>query len=95
MDGGNTWNVLSDTLPLIGVSEIFIPNDYETSKTIYIATGDRDSGDNYSIGVLKSTDDGKTWEDVSDQIVFPAGTRHGTALSVDKKVVDNLRRLDE
>lgn len=60
-DGGLNWTVLTDNLPVIGVSEIFIPNDYETSKTIFIATGDRDAGDNYSIGVLKSTDDGQTW----------------------------------
>lgn len=61
-DGGSSWTVLTDELPVIGVSEIFIPSDYETSKTIYIATGDRDGGDNYSIGVLKSTDEGQTWQ---------------------------------
>ncbi len=60
-DGGSNWEVLTDTLPVIGVSEVVLSNDYETSKTIYIATGDRDAGDNYSIGVLKSTDDGITW----------------------------------
>nr|HPI45929.1 hypothetical protein [Tenuifilaceae bacterium] len=61
-NGGSSWTVLTDNLPVIGVSEIFIPNDYATSKTIYIATGDRDAGDNYSIGVLKSTDDGQNWQ---------------------------------
>lgn len=61
IDGGNSWEVLTDTLPVIGVSDIIIPNDYETSNTIYIATGDRDAGDNYSIGVLKTTDEGNTW----------------------------------
>ncbi|HAF28270.1 MAG TPA: hypothetical protein DCG75_04395 [Bacteroidales bacterium] len=61
IDGGSTWETLTDTLPIIGVSEIVLANDYETSKTIYVATGDRDGGDNYSIGVLKSTDDGVTW----------------------------------
>jgi photosystem II stability/assembly factor-like uncharacterized protein len=73
-DGGNSWEVLTDTIPVIGVSGIIIPNDYETSNTIFIATGDRDAGDNYSIGVLKSTDDGLTWAetglsfDVSNRI---------------------------
>ncbi len=38
-----------------------IPSDYVTSHTIYIATGDRDAWDNRSIGVLKSTDSGNTW----------------------------------
>ncbi|PKP38144.1 MAG: hypothetical protein CVT98_05355, partial [Bacteroidetes bacterium HGW-Bacteroidetes-15] len=61
-NGGQSWEVLTDTLPVIGVSEVIVPNDYDTSKTLYIATGDRDAGDNYSIGVLKSTDDGITWE---------------------------------
>ncbi|HEY3386258.1 MAG TPA: GEVED domain-containing protein, partial [Saprospiraceae bacterium] len=37
------------------------PDDFETSNTIYIATGDRDGWDNRSIGVLKSTDRGNTW----------------------------------
>jgi len=73
-DGGNTWEVLTDTLPVIGVSTIFIPNDYETSKTIYIGTGDRDAGDNYSIGVLKSTDDGLTWEETG--LIFNVADRY-------------------
>jgi photosystem II stability/assembly factor-like uncharacterized protein len=38
-----------------------IAPDYETSHTIYIATGDRDGWDNRSIGVLKSTNGGLTW----------------------------------
>jgi len=61
-DGGSSWECLTDDLPVIGVSEIIIPNDYASSQTIYIATGDRDAGDNYSIGVMKSTDDGVSWE---------------------------------
>lgn len=61
-DGGSSWVCLTDDLPVIGVSEIIIPNDYASSQTIYIATGDRDAGDNYSIGVLKSTNDGLNWE---------------------------------
>lgn len=61
-NGGQSWEVLTDTLPVIGVSEVIVPNDYDTSNTLYIATGDRDAGDNYSIGVLKSTDGGVTWD---------------------------------
>jgi len=63
IDGGATWNVLTDDIPVLGVSDIVLANDYETSKTIYISTGDRDGQDNYSIGVLKSTDDGDTWNE--------------------------------
>lgn len=61
VDGGSSWEVLTDSNPVMGVSSIAIPNDFETSNTIYIATGDRDAGDNYSVGVLKSTDGGVTW----------------------------------
>lgn len=61
-NGGQSWEVLTDELPVIGVSEVIVPNDYDLSNTLYIATGDRDAGDNYSIGVLKSTDDGVTWD---------------------------------
>jgi len=71
-NGGNNWTVLNDNQPVLGVSNIIVPNDYEVSNTIYIATGDRDIGslrqlgggqsnDNLSIGVLKSIDGGLTW----------------------------------
>ncbi|WP_339887345.1 T9SS type A sorting domain-containing protein [uncultured Flavobacterium sp.] len=59
IDSGTTWTALSDNLPQIGVSGIAI--DYSNSNTIYIATGDKDSSDTYSIGVLKSIDGGLTW----------------------------------
>lgn len=60
-DGGDNWVCLTDSLPVIGVSGIVVADDYATSNTIYIATGDRDAGDNYSVGVLKSTDGGLNW----------------------------------
>ncbi|MFA5648065.1 MAG: T9SS type A sorting domain-containing protein [Bacteroidales bacterium] len=75
MDGGQNWEILTDNLPIIGVSEIIIPDDYETSKTIYIATGDRDAGDNNSIGVLKTTDDGQTWEPTGFSLDISSGYR--------------------
>ena len=60
---GESWKTLTDTNTVIGVSDIAIPSDYETSQTIYIATGDRDARDNYSTGVLKSTDGGASWQE--------------------------------
>lgn len=36
------------------------------------------------------TRDFTTWTDVSDQVSFPAGTRHGTALTVSPELVANL-----
>ena len=71
-NGGSNWTILNDNQIVLGVSDIAITNDYATSNTLYIATGDRDGGsmwslnggqdaDNVSIGVLKSTDGGVTW----------------------------------
>lgn len=69
-NGGISWTILNDNQPVIGVSDIAV--DYNDPNIIYIATGDRDGGslwslsggqvaDNASVGVLKSTDGGSTW----------------------------------
>lgn len=60
-NNGSSWTCLTDSNDVMGVSSIIIPSDYATSNTIYIATGDRDAWDNRSIGVLKSTNGGQTW----------------------------------
>lgn len=59
IDAGNTWENLFDDFPQIGVSGIAI--DQNDSNTLYIATGDDDAADSYSIGIFKSTDAGATW----------------------------------
>ncbi|NJM78922.1 MAG: T9SS type A sorting domain-containing protein [Flavobacterium sp.] len=59
VDAGVNWTPLSDDLPQIGVSGIAV--DYTNSNVIYIATGDKDGGDTYSVGVMKSIDGGLTW----------------------------------
>ncbi len=58
-NSGETWVPLSDKLPQIGVSGIAI--DPNNSDTIYIATGDDDASDTYSVGVMKTIDGGTTW----------------------------------
>ena len=60
-DNGASWTCLTDSNDVLGVSSIIIPSDYATSNTIYIGTGDRDAWDNRSIGILKSTNGGTTW----------------------------------
>jgi len=60
-DNGASWTCLTDNNGVLAVSDISIPADYATSNTLYIATGDRDGWDNRSIGILKSTDGGNTW----------------------------------
>ena len=58
-DGGANWVTTSDDLPVLGVSSIAVnPNN---TDIIYIATGDANASDTYSIGVLKSVDQGDTW----------------------------------
>lgn len=59
VNNGSSWTPLSDELPQIGVSGIAV--DHTNPNVIYIATGDKDASDTYSIGVLKSTDGGVTW----------------------------------
>lgn len=62
---GETWTPKSDFIGGIGIGSIAIPDDYETSHTIYLGTGDRGYYRDYGVGLLKSTDGGNTW--------FPTG----------------------
>lgn len=58
-NNGTTWTCMTDNLPLLSVSDIdFNPLN---ANTVYLCTGDRDGGDYYSVGVLKSVDGGTTW----------------------------------
>mgnify|MGYP003321134842 FL=1 len=58
-DDGLTWSTNTDLLPNLGVSAILI--DPTNPLVMYIGTGDRDAGDTYLLGVMKSTDGGLTW----------------------------------
>ena len=46
-------------------------------------------------GAVRSIDHGQTWKDVSSDVHFPKGTRHGTAFRVDQAVLDNLLRQEQ
>ena len=70
-DMGYTWTTTSDKNPVLGVSSIAIHPT--VPDTMYIATGDGDRGslsgmtggargDSKSVGVLMSSDGGKTWK---------------------------------
>jgi photosystem II stability/assembly factor-like uncharacterized protein len=60
VDGGQTWTTNTDRLPNIGVSDILIhPGN---SDIMYIATGDKQRGSALSLGVMKSSDGGQTWQ---------------------------------
>ncbi len=58
-NAGISYTPLTDQLPVLGVSEIVIHP--QNPNIIYIATGDRSANDTYTIGVLKSTDGGNSW----------------------------------
>jgi PKD repeat protein len=75
-DDGLSWNVLNDTVPVLGVSDIIVVDPATGPDILYIATGDRDGGslwslggqqshDNNSIGILKSTNGGASWTPTS------------------------------
>lgn len=57
--GGKSWVPLTDNLGALGVSSIVV--EPTNPDIVYIATGDGDGKNNYSVGVLKSFDAGKTW----------------------------------
>jgi beta-galactosidase len=44
----------------------------------------------HKYGAVRSKDY-KTWEDVSDQVKFPAGLRHGTVFTVSKSLFETLK----
>ncbi|MBN2680895.1 MAG: PKD domain-containing protein [Bacteroidales bacterium] len=58
-NGGASWITTTDELASMGVSDIAI--DPVNPDIIYIATGDGDASDTYTIGILKSFDGGLTW----------------------------------
>jgi photosystem II stability/assembly factor-like uncharacterized protein len=58
-DAGASWTTNTDDLSVLGVGDIII--DPNNTNIMYLATGDGDGADTYSIGVLKSTDGGSTW----------------------------------
>jgi len=63
--GGNSWTALTDGIPRIGISGIAIdPTSPTNNRTIYILTGDG-NGRRRGVGVLKSTDNGETWNSTS------------------------------
>lgn len=95
--GGNEWSSTTDGLPTLGVSAIAI--DPVNPSTIFIGTGDRDAGDAPGLGVMKTTDNGATWQSsntgmdnitVGDLLFDPtnsqiifAGTNSGFFKSID------------
>lgn len=59
-DEGQTWDVFGvDVLAPLGVTDLWI--DPEDADHLWLATGDGNGGDTYSIGILETTDGGANW----------------------------------
>ncbi len=58
-NGGTSWATTTDNLPVIGCTDVAI--NPLNNQIVYLATGDGDASDTYSIGVYKSTNAGATW----------------------------------
>lgn len=70
-NGGASWTSNTDRVAqVIGCTDIAI--DPTNTNIMYLLTGDGDAGDNYSVGLLKSTDAGATWNTTG--LSFAMGT---------------------
>lgn len=59
-DAGLSWSTNTDQLAqVIGCTDLAI--DPNNPDIMYLATGDGDAGDTYTVGVLKTVDGGLTW----------------------------------
>ncbi|MEJ5244213.1 MAG: T9SS type A sorting domain-containing protein [Bacteroidota bacterium] len=80
---GRSWEVVPFTEFLsMGVSDIAIPA--QNPNTIYVATGDADGSSFFgcfSLGIIKSTDKGNTWE------ILPTGIEYSSGQFISKLLV--------
>ena len=84
-----TQNYSKPTLPITG--------DYWAEGPTPIKIGDSwivyfDKYMEQRMGAVRSKDL-KNWEDISDEVSFPKGTRHGTVFKVSQKVLENLKMM--
>ena len=73
-----------------------ITGDYWAEGPAPLVVGDYlyvyfDKYRNHRYGAVR-TKNGITWEDVSDQAVFPGETSHGTAFTVNEKILEELKK---
>lgn len=78
--------------PITGNYWVEGPAPLYVGDTLYVYF---DKYRDHRYGAVRSTDNGKTWEDISERVTFPKGIRHGTAFTVDTSVVKALIGLSE
>ena len=85
-----TQNYSKPTLPITGDywAEGPTPLKIDGSWIVYF-----DKYVDHKMGAVRSKDL-KNWEDISDEVSFPEGTRHGTVFKVSQKVLENLKKLN-
>ena len=87
-DGGQTWSTNTDKLAqVIGCTDLAI--DPNNVNVMYLATGDGDGGDTYTIGILKSTDGGTTWSPTGLSF-YMANTRQISRILIDPSNTSTL-----
>ena len=91
-----TWTSNTDLLPNLGVSDIAI--DPSNSDVMFIATGDRDAGDTYSYGIMKSQDGGLNWDSTGLSFSFVQSYRGNRILinpsNTDQIIVSTRRAME-
>lgn len=70
---GNSWVPLTNDIPVSATGGLVI--DPTNDQIMYLLTGDCDSGNTASMGVLKSTDGGMTWDYSGLVWDYQSGTR--------------------
>jgi len=63
------------------------PTSFYVGDDIYVYF-DRYKDDKF--GTVKSSDGGKTWTDISDQVSLPDGIRHGSVITVPEELVERI-----
>ncbi len=87
-DDGGTWTSNTDKLnSVIGCTDVAF--DPGNASIMYMATGDGDAGDNYSVGLLKSTDGAATWS-TTGLTLSPGNYRQLSKVLVDPSNGNNI-----
>lgn len=87
-DGGITWATNTDQLAqVIGCSDLAI--DPTNTDIMYLATGDGDGADTYTVGILKSIDGGLTWN-TTGLSYYMGNSRQLSKILIDPSNTSNL-----